>query len=129
MAGTPFLIHGLDDATTGQANLMNLQKFDKSRINLLLTHTVDVFLDIGHRQVDLSFSGHSHGGQVRLPFLGPIITHTMLGKEFASGVISYKGAVCAVSRGMGSSRYLKIRLLCRPQALLIDLSGDEGSKR
>src|SRR5690606_24524694 len=80
--GSEFLIHGLDDAVTGRANLRTaMQNFDPQKINVLLTHTIDVFLEIGEGEIDLSFSGHSHGGQIRLPGVGALVTHTMMGKE------------------------------------------------
>ncbi|MDP3920259.1 MAG: metallophosphoesterase [Candidatus Omnitrophota bacterium] len=121
---TPLLIHGLDDPTTGKANLRTTMKnFDPEKINLLLTHTIDVFLDIGEGEIDVSFSGHSHGGQVRMPYYGAVLTHTMMGRAYAAGIIRHQGATCVVSRGMGSSRYTPVRFLCRPEALLIEIHG------
>ena len=120
--GTPILIHGMDDPTTGHANIRRtLENFDPAKLNLLLTHTVDVFLDIGDNEIDVSFSGHSHGGQIRLPFIGPIITHTRLGRRFASGLCQIQGATCCISRGMSANRYARIRFLCRPEAVLLTL--------
>lgn len=121
-SGTPLLIHGLDDATTGRANIRKaMNNFNPAKVNLLLTHTVDVFLDIGENEIDFSFSGHSHGGQIRLPWIGPVITHTMMGRPYASGIVRVQGAVCSISRGMGSGRYLFLRLLCRPEAIIINI--------
>lgn len=120
--GTKFLIHGLDDPTTGRANIRTtLSNFNPAKVNVLLSHTIDAFLDIGEGEIDLSFSGHSHGGQVRLPFFGPIVTHTMLGRPYASGLKRLKGAVCCVSRGIGTSRFLPVRFLCRPEAVVLEI--------
>lgn len=120
----PVLIHGLDDPTTGKANLRTaMDRFDPTKLNILLTHTVDVFLDIGENEIDLAFSGHSHGGQIRLPIIGPMITHTRIGRQYASGIHQLQGATCCISRGMNSGRYTRIRLLCRPEALLITAQG------
>jgi hypothetical protein len=122
--GKPVLIHGLDDPTTGRADLLKAMKnFDPKKINILLTHTVDAFLDIGENEIDLSFSGHSHGGQVRLPFIGPIIVHTSMGRPYAAGIFELKGATCCVSRGMNASRFLRMRLLCPPEAILLTVQG------
>lgn len=121
---TPLLIHGLDDPTTGHADLLKaMQNFDPEKINILLTHTIDAFLDLGENQIDLSFSGHSHGGQIRLPLVGPIVTHTSLGRPYAAGIFDLKGAVCTVSRGLNASRFLRARLLCRPEAILLTVKG------
>ena len=70
LSGQSFLIHGLDDVTTGRANIRTaMANFDPAKINILVTHTIDVFLDIGKNEIDLSFSGHSHGGQFRFPLI------------------------------------------------------------
>ena len=122
--GVPVLIHGLDDPTTGHANLRRtMENFDPSKVHILLTHTVDAFLDIGENEIDLSFSGHSHGGQVRLPFWGPVITHTRIGRRYASGIHTIQGAVCCIGRGLNASRFLFIRLLCPPEAILLTVEG------
>ena len=121
---TSILIHGLDDPTTGRANIRKaMQYFEKSKINILLTHTIDAFLDIGKDEIDLSFSGHSHGGQIRLPGLPPFVTHTMLGAPYASGIKSLQGAICSISRGLGTSRFLPFRLFCPPEAVVLTVKG------
>ncbi len=119
---TVLLLHGLGDATTGQANLRTtMQNFDREKVNILLTHTIDVFLEIGEGEIDLSFSGHSHGGQICLPGYGAIITHTIMGRKFASGVMNHKGSVCCVSRGLGTSRYMPVRFFCSPEVALYEV--------
>lgn len=120
--GIALRIHGIDDPTTGRANVrQTMQGYTPEKINILLAHSIDVFLDIGDREIDLAFSGHSHGGQVCLPFFGPLVTHTMIGRDFAAGIKVLKGAICSVSRGVGTSRFLKLRFLCPPEAVLITL--------
>lgn len=122
--GVRLLIHGMDDATTGRANVRKtMENYDPEKINILLSHTIDVFLDIGAGEIDLAFSGHSHGGQVRLPWIGPIITHTMLGKAYASGIKEIQGAQCSISRGISAGRYTRLRLLCLPEVLILEVSG------
>lgn len=122
--GTSLLVHGLDDPTTGRANVRKaMQHFDPAKVNILLTHTVDVFLDIGKKEIDLSFSGHSHGGQICLPLIGPIITHTTMGRPYASGIKHLQGAICSISRGMSTGRAFPARLLCRPEAIILTVYG------
>ena len=126
---TRILIHGLDDPITGRANVRQaLLNFDASKLNILLTHSIDVFLDIGENEVDLSFSGHSHGGQVCFPLIGPILTHTLIGRQYAEGIHDLKGATCSISRGLGTSRFYPIRLMCAPEAVALEVSS-KGSKR
>jgi predicted MPP superfamily phosphohydrolase len=124
MNGAALLIHGLDDPTTGRASIRKtLENYDAAKINLLLTHSIDAFYDIGEDEIDLSFSGHSHGGQVRLPALGPIVTHTTMGRAYASGILKLKGAACSISRGIGFGRVLPFRLLCPPEAIILTVAG------
>ncbi len=118
------LVHGLDDPTTGHASIREtLKNYDPEKVNLLLTHSIDAFMDVGENEIDLSFSGHSHGGQVCLPLWGPILTHTMLGRAYAAGIVSLKGAVCSVSRGLGYGRCMPFRLLCPPEAVVLNVYG------
>lgn len=127
--GASILIHGLDDPITGHANVREaMRNFKPAKLNVLLTHSIDVFLDIGENEIDLSFSGHSHGGQVCLPVIGPVFTHTHLGRQYADGVKTLKGAACSISRGVGTSRFYRIRLLCPPEAVLLEVKeGKEES--
>jgi len=122
--GASVLIHGLDDPTTGHASIREtLANYHPKKVNLLLTHSVDAFIDIGEGEIDVSFSGHSHGGQVRLPWIGPIITHTTLGKKYVDGIVDLKGAVCSISRGIGTGRFAPLRLLAPPEAIILTLKG------
>ncbi len=124
--GNSVLIHGLDDPITGHANVREaMRNFKPAKLNVLLTHSIDVFLDIGENEIDLSFSGHSHGGQVCLPGIGPLLTHTHLGRQYAQGVKTLKGAACSISRGIGTSRFYRIRLLCPPEAVLVEVKKEK----
>lgn len=116
------LIHGLDDPVTDHADYEKIcAVLDSDKFNILLTHTIDAFLHLPEDAVQISFSGHSHGGQVRIPGWGAFITHTRFGKDFAQGMHKLKGAVCIVSRGMGTSRYFTFRLFCKPQAVVAEI--------
>lgn len=124
VGATRVLIHGLDDPITGRANVRQaMLNFDQTKLNILLTHSIDVFLDIGENEVDLSLSGHSHGGQVCFPVIGPVLTHTLLGRQYAKGIKKLKGATCCISRGIGTSRFYPIRLLCAPEAIVLEVAG------
>lgn len=119
----PILIHGLDDPVTDHADYAGLKSnLDPKKTNILLTHTIDAFFHLPENAVQLSFSGHSHGGQVRIPGWGAFITHTKLGRAYAQGLHQVKGAFCVVSRGIGTSRFFAFRLFCRPQAVVVEIA-------
>ena len=91
---------------------------------VLLSHNPDVaeeneFLACGHR-VDLMLSGHTHGGQVRLPGIGTPVTNSVYGQKYAAGLVD--GPVCPVyiSRGLGMTA-MPIRFACRPEIAVIEL--------
>lgn len=119
------LIHGLDDPTTGRADVGATFKGSEGtgEVRFLLSHSVDAMLRVQKNEIDVCFSGHSHGGQVRLPFFGALITHTTLGRKFAGGLHSFKGTFCSISQGVGTSRFFGIRFLCRPEAVTLVVEG------
>jgi predicted MPP superfamily phosphohydrolase len=87
---------------------------------LLLAHTPDVIRDAARLGVDLMLSGHTHGGQVRLPFLGATVVPSRYGNRYAAGEFHVDGTTLYVSRGLGTVRF-PIRFLCRPELALLTL--------
>jgi hypothetical protein len=91
---------------------------------LLLSHNPDVaeepaFLVSGHR-VDLMLSGHTHGGQIRLPGIGTPVTASRFGQKYARGLV--EGPVCPVfiSRGLGMTA-MPIRIGVRAEIAVLEL--------
>jgi predicted MPP superfamily phosphohydrolase len=72
---------------------------------------------------DLVLAGHTHGGQVALPFLGPPYTKTSLPNRYASGLHDYMGLPLHVSAGIGMERAAapQIRFLCPPEICLLEV--------
>jgi predicted MPP superfamily phosphohydrolase len=91
---------------------------------VLLAHTPDVIRDAARRGVDLMLSGHTHGGQVRLPLLGATVVPSRYGHRYASGAFRVEGTTLYVSRGMGTVRF-PLRFLCRPELAIHTLRQDE----
>ncbi|MHC5062487.1 MAG: metallophosphoesterase [Planctomycetota bacterium] len=101
--------------------------------------TEELFILAGHRpelaeeaaeklpNADLYLSGYTHGGQLQLPFLGPILARGELSREVTAGGIfaASNGMPFAVSRGVGfEGDYApRMRLNCRPHVFLFTLSG------
>jgi predicted MPP superfamily phosphohydrolase len=91
---------------------------------ILLSHNPDVaeqpqFLESGLR-VDLMLSGHTHGGQIRLPGIGAPVTNSAFGQKYAQGLV--QGPVCPVyvSRGLGMT-VMPLRLNVPPEIAVIEL--------
>ncbi len=122
--GCPISIQGLDDPTTGRADFKMFADHEPDeRPKILLAHSIDVLGKISSGRVDLCLSGHSHGGQIRIPGIGPLITHTRFGRKYASGVLNYKGTVCSISRGLHAGRAFRFRFCCPPEVLFLEVEG------
>jgi predicted MPP superfamily phosphohydrolase len=79
---------------------------------------------LGEIQADLLVAGHTHGGQVRLPVIGPLITLSQVPRAWAAGRTDLDGGrTLVVSRGAGLERGYapRLRFLCRPELSVIDL--------
>lgn len=79
---------------------------------------------LGTVSADLLIAGHTHGGQVQLPGIGPLITFSAVPRAWADGVTLLSGGrTLIVSRGIGMERGSapRLRFLCRPQIVIIDL--------
>jgi hypothetical protein len=87
--------------------------------HLLLSHAPDIILEAAERGVPMVLCGHTHGGQVVIPFYGPPITHSTVGREHASGWSSLKETRMYTGRGLASHHSL--RFCCRPEVTLFTL--------
>ena len=95
---------------------------DPDRFHLALGHSPDYAL--GRIDADLLLAGHTHGGQVRLPFIGPALTLSKVPRRWAAGLTELPGgAKLFVSRGVGMERHFapRLRFLCHPELVVIDL--------
>jgi hypothetical protein len=95
------------------------------RFTLLLYHTPDLAPDAAALGVDLQLSGHTHGGQVRLPFYGAIYAGSLYGKRFEAGRRQVGDMTLYVTRGIGleGKGAPRVRFLCPPEVILWELSG------
>ncbi len=92
---------------------------------LLLYHSPDLILEAAEHQMDLYLGGHTHGGQLRLPFYGAIITSSVYGRRYASGLFEEGGTTMYISRGLGfeGGGMPRARFLCRPEIVSMELTG------
>lgn len=92
-----------------------------------LSHSPDLVPALARRGANLVLCGHTHGGQVRLPFIGPVITRTRAPRRWARGTFHLDGTTFVVSCGLGASIPSPYRLLCRPEAVIVELTEDPGA--
>ena len=87
---------------------------------ILLIHEPDVLPEVARHNVDLMLSGHTHGGQVRLPFLPPMFLPG-LGRRYVEGLYRLGRTQLYVNRGIGTVN-LPFRFNCPPEITLITLA-------
>ncbi|MBI4549843.1 MAG: metallophosphoesterase [Candidatus Omnitrophica bacterium] len=123
--GEEISLIGLDDPVTRKADIERaFQNLNGAAARILLTHTIDVLPRLNGHRVDLALGGHTHGGQVALPFLGPLplYSHSKMGRKFIAGLNHYRDTVTYTSRGVGEGRFFSFRLFCRPEAVWYEIS-------
>jgi uncharacterized protein len=98
-----------------------LAKVDGDEPLLLMAHEPDVFVDVPDR-VALTIAGHTHGGQIRVPFVWQQFAPSRYGARFAYGHIVEDGRHMIVSGGLGTSG-VPIRLGVPPEIVHITLGG------
>ena len=82
-------------------------------------HTPDLIGWGRQQDYDLLLAGHAHGGQIRIPGIGPIICPSVHGVRYASGVFQKGRTMMHVSRGISGLQ--PIRLRCRPELTQLTL--------
>jgi len=115
----------LAGAPVGQPGLKEqaLSKVKPEDLSIFLYHYPSAVLEAAGKHVDLLCAGHTHGGQVALPFYGAIITLSKLGKQYESGLYRHANTWLYVNRGIGMEGGWtpRIRFCARPEISVIDL--------
>lgn len=113
----------LTGLTVGDSFNLNAHVVSQPRFHIALGHSPDFALSDKVR-ADLLVAGHTHGGQVRLPVIGPLITLAKVPSAWAAGVTELTDSrQLVVSRGIGMERgpAPRMRFLCRPELLFVTL--------
>jgi len=114
---------GLDDTHIARQDLRLAPRSASERFGIAVMHSPDSAPEAAACGYDVVFAGHTHGGQVRLPLVGALVTNSDLPRRLASGMFRMGEAFVHVSPGLGTSKYAPFRFLCRPEATLIELRG------
>lgn len=122
---------GIDDPVmvssgyTDNSNIINDEltkaNYNRDKFNILLSHRPELFSTYVKSKIDLIFSGHTHGGQIRLPFIGAIYAPNQgLFPKYDCGLFERDNSIMIVSRGIGTSK-LPIRIHDRPEIVIVSL--------
>lgn len=117
-------LEGTDDPVSGSPTISDSgENYEKSDLKILLSHSPDMLYmpDLKKKSFDLMLSGHTHGGQIRLPFVGPLATSTKYAqRKEILGFFKRDEMHVNVSGGIGYSA-LPIRINCPSEIVLITL--------
>lgn len=112
---------GLDDPHIHRADIRVATRTDPRAFGLAVVHSPDPAPELAALGYDLIVAGHTHGGQVRLPLAGALVTNSSFPTRLARGLMRFGHSYVHVSPGLGTSKYAPFRFLCRPEATLIEL--------
>jgi predicted MPP superfamily phosphohydrolase len=119
--GQPFCIAGLD-YLKGPDSWPVISKLKPDCFTVFLFHTPDFIVWLKGLPIDLYLCGHTHGGQIVMPFIGSTITPTIGGK-YVQGLNDYEGIPVYTHRGIGMVGWFpRIRFLSRPEITVFEIT-------
>jgi predicted MPP superfamily phosphohydrolase len=121
LEGLPVELLGLDDAHINWHDARVIPRSAPERFGLAVMHSPDSAPESAACGYELILAGHTHGGQVRLPVVGALVTNSTMPRRLASGLIRMGSALMFLSPGLGTSKYAPFRFLCRPEVTLLEL--------
>jgi predicted MPP superfamily phosphohydrolase len=118
--GDALWIVGVDDMLMRRGNLRQaLHGVPQEACKILLVHEPDLADEASGYSIDLQLSGHTHGGQIRVPGIGALLLPVM-GRKYPMGLYHVNGMWVYTSRGLGVNRPA-LRFNCRPEITLFTL--------
>jgi predicted MPP superfamily phosphohydrolase len=118
--GAEILLAGNELPWFGAKPALPSIRHPQSAIRILLSHTPDHLRWARAQNFDLMLAGHNHGGQIRLPYLGALISPSHYGWRYAGGLYHESPTLLHVSRGLAGDHCL--RLNCPPELALLTLT-------
>ena len=122
--GESIAILGIKDKSVNsnyQKVLSVLTEMEKEDIQILLSHRPELLDVYSQYDIDMVLTGHAHGGQIRIPFVGGIFApHQGFFPKYTNGVHTKNNTTMIISRGLGNSTF-PFRINNRPELIVIDL--------
>lgn len=118
-----FIVLGGLAFKNGRHSQRVIEQLQPEDFNILLYHNSDLMDYLAGKPVDLYLSGHTHGGQVALPFYGALTTLSKHGKKFEAGLYRQGGMLLYVNRGIGleGGHSPKVRFWARPEITVVEI--------
>ncbi len=120
--GQSLFLVGVDEPHYDKADDLPgaLSDVPQNGCKILLAHTAEIYQQAAALGIDLYLCGHTHGGQINLKKIGPVITNVSAPRSFARGFWSYKNMLGYTSTGVGTSA-VPVRFNCPPEVVLFTL--------
>jgi hypothetical protein len=118
---------GLDDPHIERHDLRVAVRKDPNAFGLAIVHSPDPAPELAALGYDLVVCGHTHGGQVRMPLVGALVTNSTIPPRLCMGLSRFGRTWLHVSPGLGTSKFAPFRFLCRPEATLLELAPNRTS--
>lgn len=116
-------IVGIDSQLNGNPDIESaFSNHDDKAFTIVLSHTPDLIDQLDSKHVDWQLSGHTHGGQIALPFIGPLLK-VPYGKNHTKKVQIVNNIQLSISNGIGTTRF-DMRLFANPQIHYYTLKGE-----
>jgi uncharacterized protein len=127
IGGTPVWIGGLtfDNPSSSQRSALRnmVRGIPGGEFSVMLYHMPDLMPEVAAAHIDLYCAGHTHGGQVALPFYGALITLSKFGKRYEAGLYHENDTWLYVNRGIGMAGGFspRVRFWAPPELTVIDI--------
>lgn len=103
-------------------DLINSMDYDKENFSILLSHRPELLDTYVENGIDLVLTGHAHGGQVRIPFIGGLVAPNQgIFPKYTGGKVEKNKTTMIISRGIGNS-IIPFRINNRPEMIVIELN-------
>lgn len=110
---------GIDEIYRGKPDVDAALGSGRDGVTIAISHHPDIIDRLDGRRIDLLVCGHTHGGQIRFPFLGALVVPSRHEWRYAAGFFREGDVLMYVSRGIGAVP--PVRILCRPEVAIFTL--------
>ncbi|MCD4817793.1 MAG: metallophosphoesterase [Candidatus Cloacimonetes bacterium] len=118
---------GVDDPegfSSHNEYINKLKELSNEKFSILLSHRAEDFALYVKNNYDIVFAGHAHGGQIRIPFIGGLVSPNQgFFPEFTSGIHEKGNTRMIISRGLGNS-IIPVRIFNRPELVVVNIRTD-----
>ena len=114
--GAPIIVAGVESPWNKAGIPFDFIPTEPSPLKIVLSHTPDEFPKLAKQRPHLVMSGHTHGGQICIPFYGSIVVPSNYGRKYERGFFREGDSLLYVSKGIGC--HPPLRTLCKPEVTL-----------